>query len=44
MNCEIQKLREKLDRTLLIEPLSSENVLALSEELDQFILEYYKQA
>lgn len=44
MNNDMQMLREKLNRTLLLEPLTSEYVLKLSEELDLLILEYYRQA
>lgn len=41
---EMQKLREKLNTTLLLESTSSEYVLALSRELDCLILEYYTKS
>jgi hypothetical protein len=39
----MQKLREKLNMTLMNEHINSDYVLALSVELDQLILEYYKK-
>lgn len=42
MNCEIEKLREKLNNTLKVENIDSDNVLSLSKKLDILILEYYK--
>ena len=43
MEYKMQKLREKLNMTLLDEQINSDYVLTLSEELDQLILEYYKK-
>lgn len=42
MNCDIQELKEKLNKRLLTESLASDNVIKLSQELDKLILEYYK--
>lgn len=38
---QIFRLRQTLDKLLYIEPVDSELVLELSEELDKFITEYY---
>ncbi len=43
MNSNLQKLRDKLNNLLKETPISSQEVLLLSKEVDVLILEFYKE-
>lgn len=42
MNNDLQKLKDKLDELLMEMPLSSQEALNLSSEIDNLIVEYYR--
>jgi hypothetical protein len=43
INYKINLLREKLNQLLFIEPMGSDQVMELSEELDRLIARFYNQ-